>query len=97
VALQRVLMDVSLLVISATFRRTDTQEDTQQTTEQAAQEECGPHEAQCVSLEALISGSEPREDKAEGGGPQTDVEQRVGSLDHTPGVVPAAEMASSER
>lgn len=88
---------MSLFVASTTFGRTDAEQNTEQTTQQSTEEECGAHEAQRISLEALISGSKPREYKAEGGGPQSDVEQHVGSLEHTPRIAPAIQTASSER
>lgn len=72
-------MTISLLVISTeTSRRADAEENPYQTAQQPASDKSWTYEAKFQRFEAFLSGSNERDDKANGDGAQANVQQDVG-------------------
>jgi hypothetical protein len=73
-------MTLSVLVISTqTPRGTDAEKDPYQTAQQPAADKSWAYETKFQSFEALLSGSNERNDEADGDGAQSNVQQGIGS------------------
>jgi hypothetical protein len=72
-------MTLSLLVISTeTSRGTDAEKNPYQTAQQSASDKSWAYETKFQGFESFLSGSNERDDKANGDGAQTNVQQGVG-------------------
>lgn len=76
--LYRILVAMSVFVSPLeTLRRTDTEEGPDETAQQTAADQRGPDKAQFQGFEALLSGSNERDDEANCDGAQSDVQEGV--------------------
>jgi len=66
------------VISTETSRRTDAEKNPYQTAKEPASDKSWTYEAKFQCFEAFLSGSNERDDKANGDGAQTNVQQGVG-------------------